>query len=339
MNPHINTALDQILAGKDLTESQARDAVLALMDGSCEDVEIAAFLTALRVKNEAVSEIAGAAAAMRERVTPIKTQRDGLLDTCGTGGDQLFTFNISTATALVAAGAGVPVAKHGNRSVSSSSGSADVLESLGVNVTLAPDQVAACIDEVGIGFCFAPLLHGAIKYVMPVRRQLEFRTIFNLLGPLTNPASAQYQLLGAGRSVAAKLANALARLGGCRAFVVAGADGLDEISLWGDTQAFEVVQNEVIEHRWTAASFGLPECAVADLRVESAEQSAAVIRAILDGKPGAPRDIVVANTAAALLAAEQCSDLQTGVLVATTTIDSGKAGECLQRLIEFTLKC
>ena len=199
MSSAIQAAIDSAVTGNNLTADEMYAAVSELMDGQAAEVQIAALLTALRVKGETVDEIVGAARAMKERVTLIPANKTGLLDTCGTGGDELFTFNISTATAIVAAASGVPVAKHGNRSVSSSSGSADVLEALGVNVQLSPADVGHCIDHLGIGFCFAPLLHGAMKHAAPVRKQLGFRTIFNLLGPLTNPANAEYQLLGADR--------------------------------------------------------------------------------------------------------------------------------------------
>ena len=337
MNDEIEAALNRALDNEDVPAQETHRAVAALMDGRCSEVEIAALLTALRVKGESVDEIVGAAQAMQERATPIKTKRTGLLDTCGTGGDQLHTFNISTATALLAAAVGVPVAKHGNRSVSSSSGSADVLEALGVNVQLTPDQVGTCLDQLGIGFCFAPLLHGAMKHAAPVRKQLRFRTIFNLLGPLTNPAGAEHQLLGANRPDAAqKLAYALASLGRKRALVVCGAGELDEVSLWGETTVFEVADGTVSETHWTCETFDLPACDVGQLQVNSAAESAQVIQKIFTGEQGPSRDIVIANTAAALIAAEYCADPKTGTQAAAETIDSGKADELCRRLVEFT---
>jgi anthranilate phosphoribosyltransferase len=279
----------------------------------------------------------GAARARRGRATPIRTRRTGLLDTCGTGGDQLHTFNISTATALVAAAAGVPVAKHGNRSVSSCSGSADVLEALGVNVQLSPERVGACLDEVGIGFCFAPLLHGSMKHAAPVRKQLGFRTIFNLLGPLTNPAGAEYQLVGANCiENAEKLAPALAQLGRRHALVVCGAGALDEVSLWGETLVYEVAGGEVAAHRWTAATFGFPECDVSALRVRSPAESADVIRRILEGAAGPHREIVIVNAAAALIAAGRSEHPRDAAALAAEAIDSGNAAELCRRLVEFT---
>lgn len=335
MNEQLRKALARVLDGQDVPTDEMHGTVAALMDGQCSEVEIAALLTALRVKGESVDEIVGAARAMQERVTPIAGDCTDLLDTCGTGGDELHTFNISTATALVAAAAGVPVAKHGNRSVSSSSGSADVLEALGINIQLTPDQVARCLKELGIGFCFAPLLHGAMKHAAPVRKQLRFRTIFNLLGPLTNPARACYQLVGTNRrETAKKLANALAQLGRKRALVVCGADQLDEVSLWGTTSVFEVVGPTVSETEWTPETLGLPPARVESLQVKSAAESADVIRKVLSGESGPARDIVLANSAAALMAAERCKDPASGVATAAEAIDSGAAEQLCRRLAE-----
>ena len=331
--------LDQLMAGVDLDSSQAYAAFSAVMDGQCSDVELAALLTAIRIKREAVSEIVGAARAMQERATPIITATRGLLDTCGTGGDQLQTFNISTATAFVVAACGVPIAKHGNRGVSSISGSPDVLEQLGVQNNLSPEAVARCVDELGVGFCFAPLFHSAMKHAAPVRKQLRFRTIFNLLGPLTNPARAEFQLLGTGRvETAGRLARALAELGRQHAFVVCGADQLDEVSLWGTTTAFEVCGGQVVEHLWSAGTFGLPECQVAELRISSPAESAAILRDVFAGQPGPHRNIVLANAAAGLLAAQAVSDPRHGVERAAAAIDSGRVSELVHRLAELTTK-
>jgi anthranilate phosphoribosyltransferase len=330
-------ALDRLATGNDLDSGAACAAFSAIMDGQASEVETAALLTGLRVKGESVGEIVGAARAMHQRATPIHTKHSGLLDTCGTGGDQLHTFNISTAAAFVAAACGVPVAKHGNRGVSSTSGSADCLEQLGVNINLSPQQVTRCLDELKIGFCFAPLLHTAMKHAMPVRKQLRFRTIFNLLGPLTNPASAEFQLLGTGRKETAhRLARALAELGRSHAYVVCGADQLDEVSLWGTTTAFEVTGAHVLEHHWTARSFGLPEGRLEELRVHSPAESAAVIREIFGGKAGAPRDIVLANSAAALLAARKTEEPREAVQQAAEAIASGRARDLAQRLAELS---
>ena len=339
MNQELKTAFADLFCGRDLSESTMQAAIGALMDGACDPIDIAALLTALKMKGEMHSELIGAARAMRERATPIVCQRKGLLDTCGTGGDNLHTFNISTATAMVVAACGVGVAKHGNRSVSSSSGSADVLEALGVNTKLAPERVAASIDEVGMGFCFAPLIHGAMKYAVPVRRQLEFRTIFNLLGPLTNPAGAEFQLLGVNENGSArKVAQALAALPISRAIVVCGNGELDEVSLWGSTLALTVENSSVTESTWTPDDFGLPECDVAALRVDSAQASADTIRGIFENRPGPARDIVVANSAAALFACRRASDLKSGVELADTAISSGTAAEFLETLVAFGQK-
>jgi anthranilate phosphoribosyltransferase len=337
MNETLKNAVDLLLQRQDLTDADACHCIGAIMDGLCEPVDIASFLTAMACKGPVADEIVGAARAMRRRAAPIATSRQHLLDTCGTGGDRLHTFNISTATAILAAACGVPVAKHGNRSVSSSSGSADVLESLGVNIALTPEAAGRCLDEVGIAFCFAPLIHGAMKHAAPVRKQLGFPTIFNLLGPLTNPAGAEYQLLGASSFGRAELlATALAALGGRKSIVVCGNDELDEVSLWGTTRAFEIVDGKVTPKNWTAASFGLQECSVDALRVSSAAESGAVIQSIFRGTAPVPASMVLANTAAALLACERVTDLKAGVEIASEAIASGAAMKTLNHLIEWT---
>jgi anthranilate phosphoribosyltransferase len=337
MNHEIRTALELMLEGRDLSAEEMQAAMAVIMDGRAGGAETAALLTALSMKGEAVAEIVGAARAMQDRATKIPTTQQGLLDTCGTGGDGLQTFNISTATAFVAAAAGVRVAKHGNRSVSSSSGSADVLEALGVNIELPPEQVGRCIDELGIGFCFARLLHTAMKHVAPVRQELGFRTIFNLLGPLTNPAGAEFQLLGANTPEAAKkLAFASAELNRKKVIVVCGAGELDEVCLWGETVLFTVSNGAVDSQTCQVTDFGLSECRVEDLQVSSADESAAVIRNIFDGEPGPAREIVLANAAVALMAAGHTHDLQTGVSTAAEAIDSGKAAELCRNLADVT---
>lgn len=337
MTNEIQTALSRISDNNDLSVEEMQTAVAAIMDGRADEVEIAALLTALRDKGEAVDEIIGAARAMLDRVTKIPATRTGLLDTCGTGGSQLHVFNISTAAALVAAAAGVPVAKHGNRSATSTSGSADVLEAMGVNIELTPERVGQCIDEIGIGFCFARLLHSAMKYVAPVRQKLGFRTIFNLLGPLTNPAGAEYQLLGANNVASAeKLAHASVALGRKKVLVVCGAGELDEVCLWGETSVFEVVNGTVRSHSWTPSDFGLPECRVGELQVESPQESAALIQNVFSGEPGPARNMVLANSAAALIAAERADDVSAAVVIAAEAIDSGKAKELCRKLAEFT---
>lgn len=337
MSDFLAKAIQFPLKGEDVPADVMQSAIGQVMRGEADERLLAALLTALCVKGEAVSELVGAARAMIECAARIPCTRTGLLDTCGTGGDGLHTFNISTAAALVAASAGVPVAKHGNRSVSSSSGSADVLEALGVNVQLTPEEVGRCVDEVGIGFCFAPLCHGSMKHAMPVRKVLGFRTLFNLLGPLTNPAGADFQLLGVSTLRAAKkVAGALAELGRKRALVVCGAGHLDEVSLWGKTTVYRVEESRVTQEIWTPLSVGLPECDVEDLQVHSAEESASLITHVLKGETGPPRDMVVANAAAALLAAGKVKFLEEGVTLARDAIDAGHSLSLLEQLKTMT---
>ena len=337
MHATLQPAIDHLIARENLSSVAVQKCIGAMMDGECEPVDIAAWLTAMACKGPAAIELVGAAQAMRDRAARIASRRRPLLDTCGTGGDKLHTFNISTATAIVAAACGVNVAKHGNRSVSSSSGSADVLESLGVNIQLTAEQSSKCLDEIGITFCFAPLIHGAMKHAAPVRKALGFPTIFNLLGPLTNPAGAEYQLLGASSiSRARLLASALSVLGCRRAIVVCGNNELDEVCLWGPTTAFEVTSGKTVESRWTNDDFDLPVCNVNELRVKSADQSANVIRGILEGKRSAAADIVTANTAAALMAAEQSTDLKEAVKKVRITLADGIAASKLGDLVEWT---
>jgi anthranilate phosphoribosyltransferase len=337
MSDWVAGAVQFAIKGEDVPAELMQSAIGQVMDGKADERLLAALLTALRMKVESVSEIVGAARAMIACAAKIPSKRKGLLDTCGTGGDGLHTFNISTAAALVAASAGVPVAKHGNRSVSSSSGSADVLEALGINVQLSPDEVGECLDEIGIGFCFAPLCHGSMRHAMPVRKALGFRTLFNLLGPLTNPAGAEFQLLGVSTLTAAeKLAMALSQLGRTRAFVVCGAGHLDEVSLWGETTVYLIEEGQVIQETWTPESFGLPPCRAEDLKVSSAAESANVIREIFKGHPGPARDIVTANAASALFAARKVKSLEEGVTLAHDAIDEGRAAELLEHLKRFT---
>lgn len=337
MHPNLKAVLNKCLNQQDVSAETMKHALGAIMDGECSEAGIAALLTGLAVKGETSSELAGAAQAMRERSTKIQSHRSGLIDTCGTGGDNLHTFNISTATAIVVAACGVPVAKHGNRSVSSSSGSADVLESLGVNIELSAEQAGLCLDEIGICFCYARLFHGAMQHVAPVRRELGFRTMFNLLGPLTNPASAEFQLLGANNNVnAEKLAHAACHLGTQRTLVVCGNNELDEVSLWGTTQVWDVQDNNVSQHTWNAADFGLDPCTPDELRVSSAQESADVIRNILSGVPSPHRDIVVANSVAALMCAGQVDSIYEGVQRVLTVLNDGLGEVTLNKLVEAT---
>jgi anthranilate phosphoribosyltransferase len=324
-----------------LTQAEAHDLMRRMLSGSMETEGIAEVLHYLRRKGETVAELVGFASAMQEMAHPLDLQQqdDPVIDTCGTGGDDSNTFNVSTATAFVVAGAGQRVAKHGNRRISSQCGSADVLEALGVSVTLPPEQVAECIRETGIGFLYAPLLHPAVKHAQEARLLLKGRTIFNLLGPLTNPVRARVQLIGAYSVRAAEImAQALAKMGIDRAFVVHGADGLDEISITGPTTVFQVEENGVQKGRWQPADFGVQAAPLEDLQGGDSETNAAIIRAIFDGEPGPKRDIVIANAAAALFVARKAIDLKTAVAMSIESIDSGAARRKLEKLIEFSAR-
>ncbi|QDT17783.1 anthranilate phosphoribosyltransferase [Alienimonas californiensis] len=341
-NP-VRRALSLALQGRDVPVDRMREAVEAVMDDAADPHALAGLLIALRMKGEVAGELVGAATAMRRRMTPVPVppaadgSPDPLLDTCGTGGDGLHTFNISTAAALVTAACGVRVAKHGNRSVSSNSGSADVLEALGVNVSLSPEQVGRCVREVGLGFAYAPASHGAMRHAAPVRKGLGVRTLFNLLGPLTNPAGAGHQLLGAASTQhAALLAEALHALGTRRSLVVCGNDELDEVSLWGETAVFVVTPEGVTRETWTAETLGLPGCTAADLRADGPKASAAVIRGVLNGDAGPARAIVVANAAAGLLAVGAESDPRAAAARAAAALDEGAAAAVLSRLAQWT---
>jgi anthranilate phosphoribosyltransferase len=324
--------LQALIARHDLTEPQLRWIMTEMMAGRCGEAEAAAFLIALRMKGETAHEIACAAQVLREHMVHWDVGRDDLLDTCGTGGDGSGTFNISTATALVVAGAGVPVVKHGNRSVSSRTGSADVLTSLGVKIDGDVDFASRCLREANFAFCFAPLFHPSLKHVGPVRRKLGVPTIFNCLGPLANPAGAKRQLLGVGRAdLLDRMAGALAQLGTQHAFVLCSKDGLDEVSLSAPTMVREVRGDEVVSHEWTPADFGLKNCTLAELSVPHAEASAGIIRDVLAGVDGPATRIVLANAAAGLLAAERVKTLGEGVDLARQAIVTGGA----QRVLEI----
>lgn len=325
--------LADLVARRELSPEQMRRAMQEIMAGRCHDVDVAAWLTALRMKGETAAEIAAAAEVMRDHMICLDTGRDGVLDTCGTGGDGANTFNISTAAALVVAAAGVPVVKHGNRSVSSRSGSADVLAAMGVMVEADWTCARRCLDEAGIAFCYAPHFHPAMRHVAAVRRRLRFHTLFNCIGPLANPARAAHQLLGVGRAeLLDLLAGALARLGARRAVLVRSRDGLDEVSLSAPTEYREVRAGTVTAGEWTPEDFGLPRCSLADLHVSGPEESAEVIHGVLDGRDGPAWRIVVANAAAALVAAERADTLKEGVRVATEALAGGKAKQVLQCL-------
>ncbi len=335
----IPTALNIVEAGGHLSMEQMAAAIGQIMDGAGRPEEVARLLRALHRKGETVAEVAGAAAAMRLRMTAIRSSRPDLIDTCGTGGDGSKTFNISTAAALVAAAAGVPVAKHGNRGITSRSGSADVLAALGVNIEADAACVEACLDELGICFCFAPLLHSAMRHVAAIRKQLDTPTIFNILGPLVNPASAPFQLLGVGRpALQPLLAEALLRLGAGRVLVVHGSDGLDEVTLGGPTEVIEAAGGRLNKFTWTPADFGLDQADLSTMQVSGPAQSAAMVRGVLDGRRGPPRDIVVANAAAAIWTVGRSASLTDSARQAAEAIDTGAARDLLARLVERT-KC
>ena len=297
----IEATLGKISAGGDLAFDEMAEVISLVMQGKCSDEEIAVLLTSLSAKGETVAEIAGAARAMRQEMTPIHSSREDLLDTCGTGGSGSGTFNISTAAAIVVAACGVPVAKHGNRKISSKTGSADVLSELGINLKADHRNVERCLDEIGICFCFAPLMHPAMRHVGAVRKKLGVPTIFNMLGPLTNPASAPFQLLGVGRpELRNRLAEALSMLGTRRSLVVHGEDGMGEVTLGAKTLVTEATSEGMKEYTWTAADFGLEACTAAELQAENPIQSAAIIKDVFAAKQGPARDITLANTASAL---------------------------------------
>ena len=340
-------AIRKVVDGKDLNREEAFAVMDAIMSGQATDAQIASFLTALRMKGETVEELIGFARVMREKVSPVKTRhrvqtslsgtdREMLVDTCGTGGDATGTFNVSTATAFVVAGAGIPVAKHGNRSVSSLCGSADVVEALGVRLDLPPERVGRCVDEVGIGFCYAPLLHKAMRYVMLARKEIRIRTVFNILGPLTNPAHALAQVIGVyDGGLTEVMAQVLKELGTVRAFVVHGEDGLDEISNTCESRISELRHNEVRTYTVRPEDFGLRRARMTDLQGGSAADNAEIIRQILKGEQGPRRDIVVLNAGAAIAAGGRAEDIAAGVGTAQHSIESGAALERLNRLVEF----
>ncbi len=333
----IREAIDAIVnQGRDLTEDEASGAMREIMSGQATPAQIGAFLIALRMKGETVEEIVGMARVMRKHA--LRVEIDGpLVDTCGTGGDAQGTFNVSTAAAFVAAGAGARVAKHGNRAMSSACGSADVLEALGAKIDLPPEGVARCIREAGFGFMFAQAFHPAMKHVAGPRREIGVRTVFNILGPLTNPAGAQAQLLGVARpELAPKMAAALQRLGSRRALVVHGHEGLDELSLSGPSTIHEVQGGESRQYTVSPEEVGLTSAPLEAIRGGSAEENAAALRAILDGQQGPLREIVLLNAAAALMAAEVAADLRDGVRLAQEAIDSGAARQRLEQFIDLT---
>ena len=321
---------------RDLTQAEAAAAMGEIFCGEVTPAQLGAFLIALRLKGETVDEIAGMASVMREHALRVKI--DGpLLDTCGTGGDGQGTFNVSTAAAFVAAGAGARIAKHGNRAMTSGSGSADILEALGARIDLSPEQVAECIERTGFGFMFAQVFHPAMKHAAGPRREIGVRTVFNILGPLTNPAGAQHQLLGVARpEIASKIAAALQRLDGKHVLVVHGGDGVDELSISVATTVHELRDGSLREYSVTPEDAGLPAAPADAIRGGTPQQNAAVLTSILHGERGPLRDVVVLNAGAALLAGEAVSDLKKGVLLAQESIDSGAASRKLEEWVELT---
>jgi anthranilate phosphoribosyltransferase len=329
--------IQKLVRGESLTLEESREAVRKIMEGAATPAQIAACLTAMSIKGPTPDEIAGAALAMREKATKIDVGSLPVVDTCGTGGTGKKPFNISTGAALVAAGAGAYVAKHGNRGATSKCGSSDVLEVLGVNVHAGPDQVARCIREAHMGFLFAPLLHGAMKFAAPVRKEIGIRTIFNVLGPLTNPAGARRQLMGVySKELLDPIARVMLRLGAEHAMVVHSADGLDEITLSAPTHVFEVRGGAITNYDLSPEVLGLPAARLEDLRVETAAESAAAVRECLSGRKGRRRDVVLANAAAAIYVAGVAADLFDGLKRAAESIDSGAAARVLELLIKLS---
>ena len=328
----IKEAINMVINHIGLTEAETAECMQEIMEGKATDAQIGAFLAALRMKGETVEEITGAARIMRQKATAIRAP-DKVLDTCGTGGDMAHTFNISTTTALVVAGAGVPVAKHGNRSVSSQSGSADVLEALGIKIDLPPEKVEKCLFETGFGFLFAPLFHPAMKYAIGPRRELGVRTIFNILGPITNPAGAKRQILGvfAGK-LTETLARVLGNLGAIDAMVVHGNDGLDEVSISGTTKVSRYKDDQVKNFPIEPEDFGIRRSSIEQIRGGSKEENAAITLSLLRGEKGPKRDIVLMNSALALVIAEKTGDFSTGFSIAADSIDSGRALKKLEEV-------
>ena len=350
----IKDAIATLIRGKSLSENEAFMAMGAILEGKATSTQIGSFTTALRIKGETVDEITGAAKAMRERIArvdlgnhlvtidrdEINIEDETILDTCGTGGSGTNTFNVSTATALVVAGGGIKVAKHGQRTLSNHCGSADVLEALGLKLDISRTEVERCIREVGIGFLYAPLFYGAMKYPVGPRRELGFRTIFNLLGPLTNPAGASVQILGVyDPHLTEKMAQVLMRLGTIEAFVVYGEGTFDEISVCGPTRVSHLKDDQVSSYTLNPEEFGIDLATPDDIRGGSAKENAQIIRSILDGEKGPKRDMVVLNAGAAFVAAGLDEHLKAGIKRADDAIDSGRAREKLEGLVSFTQQC
>ena len=346
----IKNAISKVVLQQDLVEAEMIEVMNQIMGGEATQAQVGAFITALRMKGETIEEITGAARVMRDHATPIRVgkaldidreeinlDRETILDTCGTGGSGTKSFNISTTVAFVVSACGVKVAKHGNRSISSACGSADVLESLGVNLNVTPEQVESCINEVGVGFLFAPALHGAMKHAIGPRREIGIRTIFNILGPLTNPAGADRQVLGVyDEKLVEVLAKVLVKLGCQRGFVVHGKDGMDEITLTGPTRVAEINEGQVTLSTIEPEDFGLRRCLLSDLQGGDAEENAAIVRNVLAGSEGPKRDVVLLNAAYALVAAGITESVDAGLQKARNMIDDGLAKAKLEGLVNLT---
>lgn len=333
----IQQALERLLCKENLSSDEMTAVMRQVMTGESTPAQIGGFLVALRMKGETVDEVAAAASVMRSLADAVSLGDKPAIDIVGTGGDSTSTFNISTCSAIVAASAGARVAKHGNRSVSSKSGAADLLEEAGVNIDLSPDAVGRCVEELNLGFMFAPRHHSAMKHAIGPRREMAIRTVFNLLGPLTNPAGARSQLLGVYDTQWVRpIAEVLQKLGSDHVIVVHGHDGMDEISISGPTQVAELHNGQIREYVIKPADFGLSDAPLADIAVNGAAQSLAMIHTVLDGLPGAARDIVLLNSGAAICVAELAPDIATGVAMATKAVDSGDAKRKLRQLVEFS---
>ena len=346
----IKNAISKVVLQQDLLEAEMIEVMNQIMGGEATPAQVGAFITALRMKGETIEEITGAARVMRDHATPIRVgkafdidreeinlDRETILDTCGTGGSGTKSFNISTTVAFVVSACGVKVAKHGNRSISSACGSADVLEALGVNLNVTPEQVESCINEVGVGFLFAPALHGAMKHAIGPRREIGIRTIFNILGPLTNPAGADRQVLGVyDEKLVEVLAKVLVKLGCQRGFVVHGQDGMDEITLTGPTRVAEINEGKVTLSTIEPEDFGLRRCLLSDLQGGDAEENAAIVRDVLAGAEGPKRDVVLLNAAYALIAAGIVESVDAGLQKAGNMIDEGLAKAKLEGLVNLT---
>ncbi|MFA6216573.1 MAG: anthranilate phosphoribosyltransferase [Candidatus Omnitrophota bacterium] len=333
----IDEAIKQLQEKKDLNRLQMEEVMEEIMSGKLDTPQIVSFLIALEDKGQTVDEITAAVVVMRRHVRKVPVVEGIVLDTCGTGGDQKGIFNVSTAVAFVASGCGIRVAKHGNRSVSSRSGSADILEALGVNLNVSPEKLSASLKDINIAFLFAQNLHPAMKYAMPARKQIARKTIFNILGPLTNPAGARHQLVGVyEKSWTKKIAHVLLQVGALHALVVHGEDGLDEVTTTAATEVAEVHNGKIDSYRITPEEFGFTRARLEDLRGGSAEENAAVLLDILNGKPGCVRDLVVFNAACAIYAADRAASIKEGIQLAEEAIDSGKALKKLELLKEYS---